>query len=227
MFILQSVYLSRHFILVEIICTNNQKPSSLKVKSCQISNLSLRKISQLICMANEIHSICGGKYRPVLTHLKCAKQLKKKNSRKPVTTKLVLSHKAWEKGHQWLAEQKSIRVKFLFAQLARARWVKKRYPLLFRKYGIKEQHLYRTHKKADIHQCTCRKKRHKIFNRKSINQSPVQMPRSNRRRRRKSVFPPSKDIGTRVGDELVSIFLTREKRKLPELHISCFALKFN
>ena len=36
-------------------------------------------------------------------------------------------------------------------------WVKKLYPLLFSKYEIhKGLHLYRIHKKADIHRLTCR-----------------------------------------------------------------------
>ena len=48
------------------------------------------------------------------------------------------------------------------SQFFLARWVKKRYPLLFRKYEIhKGRHLYRTQKKAGMHRRTRRLKRYK------------------------------------------------------------------
>ena len=81
-------------------------------------------------------------------------------------------------------------------------WVKKRYPLFFRKYEIhKGRHLYRTHKKAGILQCTCRLKKIQIiltekFNR-SITCTNAEMKPG---RGGKSFFPPTKDIGTSVGD---------------------------
>ena len=81
-------------------------------------------------------------------------------------------------------------------------WVKKRYPLFFRKYEIhKGRHLYRTHKKAGILQCTCRLKKIQIiltekFNR-SITCTNAEMKPG---RGGKSFFPPTKDIGTNVGD---------------------------
>ena len=63
--------------------------------------------------------------------------------------------------------------------------------------------MYRKHKKADILVPQCipaGKKDTKYLIRKSINQSPVRMPRLNGGRGRKRVFPPTKDKGKRVGD---------------------------
>ena len=80
-----------------------------------------------------------------------------------------------------------------------AKWVKKRYPLLFRKYEInKGRHLYRTHRKAVILQCTCRLKKNKVpvFAQK-INQSiACTNAEIERWRGEKRFFPPTKDIGT-------------------------------
>ena len=46
------------------------------------------------------------------------------------------------------------------------------------------------------------KKDTKYFNEKSINQSPVRMPRLNGGGGGKNVFSPNKRLGTRVGDRL-------------------------
>ena len=65
-----------------------------------------------------------------------------------------------------------------------------------RKYEIhKGWHLFRTHIIADINQCTRRKKRCNIFNKKLINQSPVRMPRLNNEQgegEKKGCFPQQK-----------------------------------
>ena len=148
---------------------------------------------------------------------KCAKQFKQKNPRKPLQHKPVLTHKAREKGSKKLNQGERI-----FHPNPPAKWVKKRYPLLFRKYEInKGRHLYRTHKKAVILQCTCRLKKNKVpvFAQK-INQSiACTNAEIERLRGEKSFFPPTKDIGTRVWDHLDTV-------KVSIFHKKCFFSPF-
>ena len=90
----------------------------------------------------------------------------------------------------------------IFSPNPPTRWVKKRYPLFFRKYEIhKGRHLYRTHKKAGILQCTCRLKKIQIILTEKFNRSiTCTNAEIERGRGGRSFFPPTKDIGTSMGD---------------------------
>ena len=80
-----------------------------------------------------------------------------KKSKKAVTAKTGFDAQSLKKGVQWLAvKQTQSRWKNCFAQPT-CQLGQKTLSYAFRKYEIqKGQHLYRTQKKAGIHQCTCR-----------------------------------------------------------------------
>ena len=89
-------------------------------------------------------------------NIKCTKQCVRKSDYCRLGKKPVLPFRPGKKrGHKSDFQENANKVKFFFSPIPPARWVKKTYPLLLRKYEIHEgRHLYtfmyRTHKKASI-----------------------------------------------------------------------------
>ena len=104
----------------------------------------------------------------------------------------VLSLKPMKRGAQWLAGKKnSIRVKF-FSPNTPDWWVKKRYPLLFRKYEIhKGWHLYTGHLRRRVYISVPAGKKDTKYLIKKINKSITSANAEIEREGGKSVFSPT------------------------------------
>ena len=166
-----------HIYLAAVaVCISFQKVSESTPSPPQGSRVNLLRVpsfsrscgaytnqgSHTILTANEIDFSFEGENTAGTDDKKCAKQFKGKPTEKPTRQKPVPSHKAREKGAQWHAEKQLNQGEKNFRPTHLPSGSKKGYPLLFSKYEIhKGQHLYKTHKKAGICQCTrtCRLKK--------------------------------------------------------------------
>ena len=111
---------------------------------------------QIYCFvtANVINFSFVGENTDGTNAKKCAKQFKRKPTESQHGNNRFCHTKPGKRGPSDMHKNNSIKMK-IFLPNPPAQWVKKPYPLLFSKYEIqKGRHLYRTHKKAGISQCT-------------------------------------------------------------------------